>query len=771
MHDDLDKVDGQPSGSAAGDNASTISSAQPSRSESFSDRPIRTKTEDRFGYSKSVVPRLLRISLKWPQRDGLVVGLYGEWGIGKSSVLNLFEELVSRDEVCDAAVRIVRFSPWNYDNAAALIASFFATISDALSKPESGPSLAQVARALKRAGQFLAVASQGLTLFGVHVDVEKISEAANAASGAGDLLLNRGESALQELWNEVEEGLLSLALDGGRIVVLIDDADRLNRVETLRLLRLLRRIGDLPGVSVVVAMDETRVRKILESDGEAAPGEEYLEKIVQVGIPIPLPTDDVVEAELTRRIKEVLDDCGLAMPKALVRSSDWSILQPTPYQLLTRIIQTPREIVRLANALRILLLGSKDVDLNALDAVLLETLHVFFPATYLKVRDNRRFFTGEDISMSDFARAESDVRAEREEYFESLLPEDRPEPVSRRRTREAARQLVLELLGNRFLEARARDADQADATNRRLRHPDYFDRYFLNPPREGELSRREIDALVADLDKAGSGSVTTVAQRLESVLSKLPPHGVEAAIRDLGFGLRDVNEANVEALVRSFFESTSESACKVRVRLAYLAIRSRTPIGFQPGFDFAGSERFRTRILVMAVEELDLTTGAELLTAVRQDLGDADRPFVEAGKQWIGGFANWLESTVDPYDECGKDRLNDLFRFANRHIPDWGNPKVERKDLYSLFLATVQRRPARLPMLLEILAIAEGDSVRLTGAMRGPEQTYAEIERFLGGPNELRGFIRRFRAVDSSTEHDPLGLVTELERLAEKFNK
>jgi predicted KAP-like P-loop ATPase len=73
------------------------------------DRPIESSAEDRL--ERSVFSQQLadRISA-WRGQESLVVGLYGDWGTGKSSVKNLILERLSK--LATDAPFIVEFNPW-----------------------------------------------------------------------------------------------------------------------------------------------------------------------------------------------------------------------------------------------------------------------------------------------------------------------------------------------------------------------------------------------------------------------------------------------------------------------------------------------------------------------------------------------------------------------------------------------------------------------------------------------------------------------------------
>ena len=59
------------------------------------DKSITSEKEDVLG-RKDFSKRLGRLIYNYQGEDGLVLGLYGEWGSGKTSVINMVEEEINR---------------------------------------------------------------------------------------------------------------------------------------------------------------------------------------------------------------------------------------------------------------------------------------------------------------------------------------------------------------------------------------------------------------------------------------------------------------------------------------------------------------------------------------------------------------------------------------------------------------------------------------------------------------------------------------------------
>jgi predicted KAP-like P-loop ATPase len=94
-----------------------------------SDKPIEQEEQDRFQrYSFS--RRIADTILQRENQDGIVIGIYGAWGEGKTSVLNFIEKELQNHE----SVLTLKLNPWRYNDEEALIKSFFKKMADVLGR-------------------------------------------------------------------------------------------------------------------------------------------------------------------------------------------------------------------------------------------------------------------------------------------------------------------------------------------------------------------------------------------------------------------------------------------------------------------------------------------------------------------------------------------------------------------------------------------------------------------------------------------------------------
>ncbi len=100
------------------------------------DRPIAAKDEDLLG--RSGLAESLSNAIKvWKNKDSLVIGIYGPWGNGKTSLKNMIIDFLHQDRtLCPT---IVEFNPWQWAGQNQLFSAFFSEIGTSLGiKDKSG---------------------------------------------------------------------------------------------------------------------------------------------------------------------------------------------------------------------------------------------------------------------------------------------------------------------------------------------------------------------------------------------------------------------------------------------------------------------------------------------------------------------------------------------------------------------------------------------------------------------------------------------------------
>src|SRR5262249_43915054 len=91
-----------------------------------------------------------------------------------------------------------------------------------------------------------------------------------------------------------------------RIVVLLDEIDRMQRDEILVLLKILRGASSIPNITFVCAFSEADFERVLNKDNSLS--EDYLEKFFPVPIKLAPPAPEVVARTLQPLLQKRLTE-------------------------------------------------------------------------------------------------------------------------------------------------------------------------------------------------------------------------------------------------------------------------------------------------------------------------------------------------------------------------------------------------------------------------------------------------------------------------------
>ncbi|MCA9386287.1 NTPase KAP, partial [Candidatus Dojkabacteria bacterium] len=119
------------------------------------DKPIETKRDDFLG-RKRFSQHLGKALLNWQEKESLIIGIYGEWGSGKSSVINLAEEYIEEIETSNKPT-IIEFNPWNFSEEKNLSVHFFNEIAKELEIKNDSSKDRKIAEKLKLYAQLLSL--------------------------------------------------------------------------------------------------------------------------------------------------------------------------------------------------------------------------------------------------------------------------------------------------------------------------------------------------------------------------------------------------------------------------------------------------------------------------------------------------------------------------------------------------------------------------------------------------------------------------------------
>lgn len=291
--------------------------------------------------------------------EPLTVGVHGDWGAGKSSVLMMVQQAYSDKD----RVLCVRFNGWLFQGFEDAKAVLIETIVDELLKHRSNSTkvVDQAKKVLRRVDWMKAARGAGALAFTAATGIPPIGSLRELYDGlaglvgkgadeitpenlkvvseqAGQILKEAEPETAPEQMHafrvEFEELLRRADID--RLVVLVDDLDRCLPKTAIGTLEAIRLFLFVPRAAFVIAADEGMIEYAVRqhfpdlpvASGPASYARNYLEKLIQV--PFRLPSLGYAETRIYIALLLVLNDCGEESTefKALVELARKALKRP-----------------------------------------------------------------------------------------------------------------------------------------------------------------------------------------------------------------------------------------------------------------------------------------------------------------------------------------------------------------------------------------------------------------------------------------------------------
>ncbi|MBJ8496977.1 KAP family P-loop NTPase fold protein [Acinetobacter oleivorans] len=341
-----------------------------------SDSPVFKHKDDKFNrwlFSK----RIADVIANRNDSSSIVIGLYGAWGNGKTSVLNFIEESLTDNQ----EVLCIKFNPWRFGTEEELLKAFFLDIAHAI-------EVELITKTDKAKDAVKSLAPAITSIFGA-------AEVGQAISSFIPSL------ELQKLKERIESELEKAQK---RVLILIDDVDRLEKSEIHALFRLVKLTADFKHTAYILAFDKDIVASSLQdryANSSNNAGEAFLEKIIQVPLHLPLIDQSVLIKFCFQGVDEALKVAGIELSQN--EANDYAS-KFTRY--FGSAVTTPRKAKLYGNILLFslpILKGEVDV----VELMLIEAIRVFYQPIYDLLRINKDMFSG-TFSQSRFTNNESD---------------------------------------------------------------------------------------------------------------------------------------------------------------------------------------------------------------------------------------------------------------------------------------------------------------------------------------------------------------------------
>ena len=364
-----------------------------------SDKPIENSEQDLLGritFSKQLGEAIN----SYAGKDGLVLGLFGKWGTGKTSILNMVVNEInqlSKDE--DNRPIIVNFSPWNYTDKDNLISLFFRVLKNKLDLDKDEEKRKKIGKALTDYSDALDALSLVPMIGSGLAALLKTIAKAQGAELSKDVDIDTTKEHLEKVLDDTNQ----------KIIVIIDDIDRLTNTQIKDIFQLVKQVGNFPNIIYVLSMDRDVVCRAL-GDVHNIDGSEYLEKIIQIPFEIPVLMKQKLQEIFLAKLDDIVNDIS---NNVKIDKYYWGQVYTNciePY------IKTLRDVNRVINTFQFRYkLLSEETALE--DMVALTAIEVLDPQLYQWIGRNK------DLICSTANSSISSVFRNKKDYREFIITE------------------------------------------------------------------------------------------------------------------------------------------------------------------------------------------------------------------------------------------------------------------------------------------------------------------------------------------------------------
>jgi predicted KAP-like P-loop ATPase len=482
------------------------------------DTPITTPDDDHFGIDPFAQALTKAISgMQAPK--GVVIGINGPWGSGKTSALNLIlyhlEPLIQEQKI-----KIVRFSPWWMSSTEAIIAAFLSGLEAAIGESISESALKAFRNVAHRVQRVVGAAADL-----VAPGVSKIVDAADGLLG--------GDQSIEAQHRKVSE---SLANANCRFLVVIDDIDRLAPDDVIEMFKLVKSVGQLSNVIYLLTFDRQLAERVV-SNKYPSEGPHYLEKILQAAFEVPAVGEEQLRGAFLAQVNDVC-------PPA--ESEDQMRFMNLMLECVTPLLRLPRDLIRLTGMLQVTW-PAVAAEVDRADFVSIEAFRLFLPDLYRAIRGNAERLTG--IGSMSIDRPDCSRASEYDNLLLAGIPQSEQLRIKR----------ALRRLFPRLDAVWAKVHHTSDSASRRFRRicsAEHFETYFRFAIGEEILPATTISALIKQANERDFIQTTmrrALETRLTSGKTKASVYLDEFRVHALG-----VAQDHIAPLITSLFEIADE---------------------------------------------------------------------------------------------------------------------------------------------------------------------------------------------------------------------
>ena len=461
---------------------------------------IKNENEDLLDlslFTDSIRDNLLHCNPK----KTFVTSLIGKWGCGKTSIINLLRLKINNSDTC----LMDTFSPWKYDNKISLFKGFYNYIFKLIGKNYGYVNYKSMIKKYEK------------VIFNM---IEKTTSISLPSIFEED-----DEQELEIIKKQIND---IIKYNDKKIIIVIDDIDRLGKEEILFTFKMVKNIFDFDNIVYILSYDETRIKKIFEQ--ELKIDSDYLNKIVQDKVYVP-----IIE-------KEKIIDIGTKCLYNLLDIYNVEIADKNHFDKIISMIfsnfEDLREVIRFINSISTSINFLCILKLDISDYLVLEFIKFKDITLYSNIFNNSKYFISEDSNYGmeyDYLLPEK-YNEEAKHFFDELFKNNNSKEIL-----SYVFPNVKKYVDNQPIKEKYYYAINNDRINSIKNRRCYNGRFFKNYFTIRHSFFTELNILVNDfITNVNSGK--KIEKEFNYIINKVNPNNHDLLFELLNIRIKEIND-------------------------------------------------------------------------------------------------------------------------------------------------------------------------------------------------------------------------------------
>lgn len=480
------------------------------------DSAITKYNDDKLDRQKFAL-QMREIIKNYKNKECLTIGIMGSWGTGKTSLINMTLDQNKENILNKKKFKVMRFNPWNFAKQQDLYYQFFEQLKEILVLNENDEGKKKYVKN---------------TINKYWEKIRYNNTISLGLKGFVSYSKTLGDKTLETTKKEVNK---LLKFNGYKLIIVIDDIDRLTDEEVQQIFILVKTLADFPNIIYIIPFDREIITPILDKLQKSYGGE-FLDKIIQLQIDLPKISKSKVKNIFKKEVENIIKNEEIKFI-----SKDRSLWPSLSF------LTTPRDVNRYINNLIFYLPLMKN-EVNPLDHILITGFQLFENKIYHEIKNNKTFFTKDLMTKPN----PNDL-SHYQEHYEKILSNNKK--LSEEQLKEILRELFPQLNN---LEVNLDLTNQVPQWNSELRicSSKMFDKYFELTLGESEMSNSYFEMIIQSdnyefiknevLKNDNDGKSEDFLEKLKHNTKKINPKNIKLFFRllyDIGDNLNIETES------------------------------------------------------------------------------------------------------------------------------------------------------------------------------------------------------------------------------------